>query len=119
MTRISDINRSVGYARTSSKKVSPKDSMKEANALVQSREEKILAFVNSKIRDLASTEVESKTFALKAFLEAALLNEFGSKLLNDSQFSRLVNRVQGAIENDLHLQKAAARLSEKLICKTR
>lgn len=62
--------------------------------------ERLAPLIAQRVRHIGADDPQRGRKALRVFLEAVLLAEFGERLVNDSRFHQLVDDVQLAMERD-------------------
>lgn len=88
---------------------------KPAGASVASPPPDLAALVAQRIRSIAPDDSQRERKAFRIFLETVLLSELGQELVSDPSFSVMVDHVQGQMESDPQLAKAAGEAARLLL----
>jgi len=111
MTRISSTERLFQAIRKETKGLENLKSGSKSSSIENTKntqhltQDNLDALIASRIRSIDADDPQKGRHAFRFFLEATLLFELGENLLNDSNFSRLVDEVQKAMESDPELLK--------------
>lgn len=88
---------------------------KPAGAGVASPPPDLAALVAQRIRSIAPDDSQRERKAFRIFLETVLLSELGQELVSDPSFAVMVDHVQGQMEADPQLAKAAGEAARLLL----
>jgi hypothetical protein len=79
------------------------------------RQGDVAADVAARIRSVDAADPDRERKAFRMFLEAVLISELGAKIAEDPQFAAMVEHVQGSMEADPEIARAAQQAARVLL----